>query len=62
MLQCFISLKIISKEQLKNILNFMNHLRCMKVLRVHSIQAAVLDKMDMVYFFYLRTSRLDLDD
>ena len=29
---------------------------------VHSIQAAVLDKMDMAYKFYLRTSRLDLDD
>ena len=29
---------------------------------VHSIQAAVLDKMDIAYTFYLRTSRLDLDD
>lgn len=29
---------------------------------VHSIQAAVLGKMDMAYEFYLRTSRLDLDD
>ncbi len=29
---------------------------------VHTIQAAVLDKMDMAYTFYLRTSRLDLDD
>lgn len=29
---------------------------------VHSIQAALLDKMDMAYAFYLRTSRLDLDD
>ena len=29
---------------------------------MHSIQAAVLDKMDMAYTFYLRTSRLDLDD
>lgn len=29
---------------------------------VHSIQAASLDKMDMAYTFYLRTSRLDLDD
>jgi maltose phosphorylase len=29
---------------------------------VHSIQAAALDKMDMAYTFYLRTSRLDLDD
>ncbi len=29
---------------------------------VHSIQAATLDKMDMAYIFYLRTSRLDLDD
>ena len=29
---------------------------------VHSIQAAKLDKMDLAYAFYLRTSRLDLDD
>jgi maltose phosphorylase len=29
---------------------------------VHSIQAAKLDKMNMAYTFYLRTSRLDLDD
>ena len=29
---------------------------------VHSIQASLLDKMDMAYSFYLRTSRLDLDD
>ena len=29
---------------------------------VHSIQAAALDKMDLAYTFYLRTSRLDLDD
>jgi maltose phosphorylase len=29
---------------------------------VHSIQAAVLNKIDMAYEFYLRTSRLDLDD
>jgi maltose phosphorylase len=29
---------------------------------VHSIQAANLNKMDMAYTFYLRTSRLDLDD
>jgi len=29
---------------------------------VHSIQAAKLDKMDQAYTFYLRTSRLDLDD
>ena len=29
---------------------------------VHSIQAAALDKIDMAYAFYLRTSRLDLDD
>ncbi|MBS7787207.1 glycoside hydrolase family 65 protein [Flavobacterium sp. CYK-55] len=29
---------------------------------VHSIQAAILGKMDMAYTFYLRTSRLDLDD
>ena len=29
---------------------------------VHSIQAAKLDKMEMAYAFYLRTSRLYLDD
>ena len=29
---------------------------------VHSIQAAKLDRMDLAYQFYLRTSRLDLDD
>ena len=29
---------------------------------VHSVQAAKLDKMDEAYTFYLRTSRLDLDD
>ena len=29
---------------------------------VHSIQAAKLDKIDLAYTFYLRTSRLDLDD
>jgi len=29
---------------------------------VHSIQAAVLGRMDQAYTFYLRTSRLDLDD
>ncbi len=29
---------------------------------VHSIQAAVLDRIDQAYAFYLRTSRLDLDD
>ena len=29
---------------------------------VHSIQAAKLERMDQAYKFYLRTSRLDLDD
>lgn len=29
---------------------------------VHSIQAAKLDRMEQAYMFYLRTSRLDLDD
>ena len=29
---------------------------------IHSIQAAKLGKMDEAYAFYLRTSRLDLDD
>ena len=29
---------------------------------VHAIQAAKLNRMDQAYEFYLRTSRLDLDD
>ncbi len=29
---------------------------------MHSIQAAKLDRMEQAYKFYLRTSRLDLDD
>ena len=29
---------------------------------IHSIQAATLGRMDQAYTFYLRTSRLDLDD
>ncbi|MCR9225935.1 MAG: glycoside hydrolase family 65 protein [Flavobacteriaceae bacterium] len=29
---------------------------------VHSVQAAKLDRMEQAYTFYLRTSRLDLDD
>ncbi len=29
---------------------------------VHSVQAAKLDRMDQAYEFYVRTSRLDLDD
>ncbi len=29
---------------------------------VHSVQAAKLGRMDQAYQFYLRTSRLDLDD
>ncbi len=29
---------------------------------MHSIQAAKLDRMEQAYTFYLRTSRLDLDD
>ncbi|MEO6347966.1 MAG: glycosyl hydrolase family 65 protein, partial [Aquaticitalea sp.] len=29
---------------------------------VHSIQAAKLNRMEQAYAFYLRTSRLDLDD
>ena len=29
---------------------------------VHSIQAATLGRMEQAYTFYLRTSRLDLDD
>ncbi len=29
---------------------------------VHSIQAAKLNRMEQAYTFYLRTSRLDLDD
>jgi maltose phosphorylase len=57
------SSKIIFEEELKNN-NFTNRSPFMKVhfRLVHSIQAALLDKMDMAYTFYLRTSRLDLDD
>lgn len=29
---------------------------------MHSIQAAILGRMEQAYTFYLRTSRLDLDD
>ena len=54
-----------SKEQLEKHFNFYEpftvHESSLSPC-VHSIQAAVLDKMDMAYTFYLRTSRLDLDD
>jgi maltose phosphorylase len=57
------SSKIIFERRTKKIiLNFTNRSPFMKVHCVHSIQAALLDKMDMAYTFYLRTSRLDLDD
>ncbi|MFT3795063.1 glycoside hydrolase family 65 protein [Flavobacterium sp.] len=54
-----------SKEQLEKHFNFYEpftvHESSLSPC-VHSIQAAVLGKMDMAYTFYLRTSRLDLDD
>jgi maltose phosphorylase len=54
-----------TKEQLKKHFDFYEPLTVHESSLspcVHSIQAAVLDKMDMAYTFYLRTSRLDLDD
>jgi maltose phosphorylase len=54
-----------SKEQLEKHFNFYEpftvHESSLSPC-VHSIQAALLDKMEMAYTFYLRTSRLDLDD
>ena len=65
-LQCFYFFEEhFSKEELKNNFEFYEaftvHESSLSPC-VHSIQAAVLDKMDMAYTFYLRTSRLDLDD
>ena len=65
-LQCFYFFENhFTKEQLKNNFEFYESFTVHESSLspcVHSIQAAVLDKMDMAYTFYLRTSRLDLDD
>ncbi len=65
-LQCFYFFEDhFSKEQLKNNFEFYESFTVHESSLspcVHSIQAEVLDKMDMAYTFYLRTSRLDLDD
>ncbi len=65
-LQCFYFFEEhFSKEQLKNNFEFYESFTVHESSLspcVHSIQAAVLDKMEMAYTFYLRTSRLDLDD
>ncbi len=54
-----------SKEQLKKHFDFYEpftvHESSLSPC-VHSIQAAVLGRMEQAYTFYLRTSRLDLDD
>jgi maltose phosphorylase len=65
-LQCFYFFEEhFSKEELERNFNFYEsytvHESSLSPC-VHSIQAAKLDKMDMAYTFYLRTSRLDLDD
>jgi maltose phosphorylase len=59
-----ISSKIIFRRRTKNNFEFYESFTVHDSLSpcVHSIQAALLDKMDMAYTFYLRTSRLDLDD
>ncbi|MGB7843136.1 MAG: glycoside hydrolase family 65 protein [Salinimicrobium sp.] len=54
-----------SKEDLEKHFNFYEPLTVHESSLspcVHSIQAAVLGRMDQAYKFYLRTSRLDLDD
>jgi maltose phosphorylase len=65
-LQCFYFFEEhFSKEELKKNFEFYESFTVHESSLspcVHSIQAAVLDKMDMAYTFYLRTSRLDLDD
>jgi maltose phosphorylase len=65
-LQCFYFFEDhFSTEQLKNNFEFYESFTVHESSLspcVHSIQAAVLDKMEMAYTFYLRTSRLDLDD
>ncbi len=65
-LQCFYFFEDhFSKEELKNNFEFYESFTVHESSLspcVHSIQAALLDKMEMAYTFYLRTSRLDLDD
>ncbi|WP_339920552.1 glycoside hydrolase family 65 protein [uncultured Flavobacterium sp.] len=65
-LQCFYFFEEhFSKEELKRNFEFYESFTVHESSLspcVHSIQAASLDKMDMAYTFYLRTSRLDLDD
>jgi maltose phosphorylase len=65
-LQCFYFFEDhFSTEELKNNFEFYESFTVHESSLspcVHSIQAALLDKMDMAYTFYLRTSRLDLDD
>jgi maltose phosphorylase len=65
-LQCFYFFEdLFSKEELQRNFEFYESFTVHESSLspcVHSIQAAVLDKMDMAYTFYLRTSRLDLDD
>jgi maltose phosphorylase len=65
-LQCFYFFEDhFSKEELKRNFEFYESFTVHESSLspcVHSIQAAVLDKIDMAYTFYLRTSRLDLDD
>jgi maltose phosphorylase len=65
-LQCFYFFEDhFSKEELKNNFEFYESFTVHESSLspcVHSIQAALLNKMDMAYTFYLRTSRLDLDD
>jgi maltose phosphorylase len=65
-LQCFYFFEEhFSKEELKRNFEFYESFTVHESSLspcVHSIQAAALDKMDMAYTFYLRTSRLDLDD
>ncbi|MEN2399790.1 glycoside hydrolase family 65 protein [Flavobacterium sp. MC2016-06] len=65
-LQCFYFFEShFSKEELKRNFEFYESFTVHESSLspcVHSIQAAALDKMDMAYTFYLRTSRLDLDD
>ena len=54
-----------SKEELEKHYNFYEPLTVHESSLspcVHSILAAKLDRMDQAYTFYLRTSRLDLDD
>ncbi|MGB5980924.1 MAG: glycoside hydrolase family 65 protein [Nonlabens sp.] len=65
-LQCFYFFEDhFSKDQLEKHFDFYEPLTVHESSLspcVHSIQAAKLDRMDQAYEFYLRTSRLDLDD